>query len=189
MIQVENLHKRYGPRKVLDGLTLTIDKGIAIIRGPNGSGKSTLLRILAGIERPTRGKVKVMNKSPREARALISYLGHRTGLYPHLSVRENLDFFASVHGGNYDPLVEKFGLTEYMDYPLKKLSRGNLQKVGLVRTLMKDVPIYLLDEPTTALDSRSKEVFSEIISSIKDRIVVIATHEDLKVESHVEINL
>jgi len=189
MIQVENLHKRYGSRKVLDGLTLTIDKGITVIRGPNGSGKSTFLRILAGIERPTRGKVKVMNKSPREARALISYLGHRTGLYPHLSVRENLDFFASVHGGNYSPLIEKFGLTEYLDYPLKKLSRGNLQKVGLVRALMKDVPVYLLDEPTTALDSRSKEVFGEIISSMKDRIILIATHEDLKVESHVEINL
>ncbi len=189
MIQVENLHKRYGTRKVFDGLTLTIDRGITVIRGPNGSGKSTLLRILAGMERPTRGKVKVMDRHPREARPLVSYLGHRTGLYPHLSVRENLDFFAGLYGGNYRSLLEEFGLMEYMDYPLKKLSRGNLQKVGLVRALMKDVPVYLLDEPTTALDSRSKETFIGIISSMKDRIIVIATHEDLKVESHVEINL
>ncbi len=189
MILLEKVHKRYGPRVVFDELNLTIGKGISIIRGPNGSGKSTLLRILAGIERPTRGRVKVLDRTPREARPLISYLGHRTGLYPHMSVKENLDFFSSIHGGDYMPMVEKFGLIEYMHYPLRKLSRGNLQKVGLVRTLMREVPLYLLDEPTTALDSRSRETFIEIISSMRDRIVLIATHEDLGLDSHAEINL
>ncbi len=189
MIRLEGLHKRFGPRVVFRQLTLTIEKGITIIRGPNGSGKSTLLRIIAGIERPTRGRVMVMGRPPREAKALISYLGHRTGLYPHLSVRENLEFFSRIHGGDYSAMVEKLGLKEYMHYPLKKLSRGNLQKVGLVRALMKDVPVYLLDEPTTALDSRSKEALGELLSSMEDRIVVIATHEDLRLKSHVEINL
>ncbi len=189
MIQLERLHKRYGSRVVFEELSLQIAEGITVIRGPNGSGKSTLLRIIAGIERPTRGTVRVMGRPPRDARDMISYLGHRTGLYLHMSVKENLDFFARIHGGNYRDMVEKFGLSEYLDYPLKKLSRGNLQKVGLVRALMKDVPVYLLDEPTTALDSRSRRIFGELISSMKDRIVVIATHEDLGVKSHVEIDI
>lgn len=190
MLRIIQLSKRYGRRVVLSNLNFAVDKGIAIIRGPNGSGKSTLLRIIAGIERPTSGRVEIDGNPPQESRESISYLGHRTGLYPNMTVEENLRLFSHLYGKvPFERYVEMFRLREYMSFPLRKLSRGNLQKVGLIRAIMKEANVYLLDEPSTALDKNSKEVLLNLIEELKERIVLIASHEDMGIESDAEINL
>ncbi len=190
MVRIIDLHKKYGRKTVLQGLNFSIERGIVLVRGPNGSGKSTLLRILAGIERATSGRVEINGLPPQENRESISYMGHRTGLYLNMTLEENLNFFSSLYrSDDFRELVNAFGIGEYMKYPLNRLSRGSLQKVGLIRALMKDADVYLLDEPSTALDVESKRVLSRLLEKFRNRIVFIATHDEIGVDADAEINL
>jgi len=175
-LKVKNLTKRINNKTIFENVNFQIERGILLIKGSNGSGKTTLLKILAGLEKPTSGEINYEDINNFE----ISYLGHKIGIYLEFSVLENSEFF-----GFDKKLIEIFKLEKFLNYKTKLLSRGSLQKIGIIRALSKKSKLYLLDEPFTSLDENSKNILIEIIKSIsKDKIFIITTHENLEISNN-----
>ena len=150
------------------------------ILGPNGSGKSTLLKLVAGLLRPTAGSVRVAGEEPRAARSRIGYLGHVPHLYPYLSARENLNFYARLYG--VDPfrgedLLARVGMVRKGDALVRTLSRGEAQRLGLARSLLHDPDYLLLDEPSTGLDASAIAAFPDLVTR-PGRTIVMSTHDE-----------
>ena len=154
--------------------------------GPNGAGKSTLLRILATLLRPTAGEVEVLGAAlPRQAwaaRGRIGYLGHQPLLYRELSVRENLEFNARLHGverpeERVDGLLERAGLRRRADELVRNLSAGMLQRAAICRVLLHDPELLLLDEPRSHLDLGAAAVVDELLGPAPGRSRVLVTHD------------
>ena len=154
--------------------------------GPNGAGKSTLLRILATLLRPTAGEVEVLGAAlPRRAwaaRGRIGYLGHEPLLYRELSVRENLEFNARLHGverpeERVDELLERAGLLRRATEPVRNLSAGMLQRAAICRVLVHDPELLLLDEPRSHLDLGAAAVVDELLGPAPGRSRVLVTHD------------
>lgn len=145
-----------GGRVVFRGLSFVLPPGGALLLiGPNGSGKSSLLRMLAGLLRPWRGAVRWAGE-PLDSDQLhgrVRYVGHADALKPTLTVAENLGFWARLHGGeDVGPALERVGLGELAELPARFLSAGQRRRLALARLLVAPVPVWLLDEPTVALD-------------------------------------
>jgi heme exporter protein A len=172
---------------VLRGLTLELEAGeTLVVIGPNGAGKTTLLRILATLLRPSGGGVEVLGAAlPREAyraRGRIGYLGHSPLLYRELSVIENLEFNAKLHGlsdprGRIAELLAAAGLDRRGDELVRNLSAGMLQRAAVCRALLHDPELLLLDEPRSHLDVAGAEVVEAILAPQPGRTRVIVTHE------------
>ncbi|MCS7244566.1 MAG: ABC transporter ATP-binding protein [candidate division WOR-3 bacterium] len=170
---VKNLSKKINNKVIFSNISFEIENGILLIRGKNGSGKTTLLKIIAGFERKTKGDIIYDDISKFE----ISYLGHKLGLYPELTVYENLKFFSNEK--NFMKLFEYFELVNFLEYKVKYLSRGNIQKAAIVRALIKDAKVYLFDEPFVSLDEISKRKLENLIMEYSnDKIFIITSHED-----------
>lgn len=170
---VKKLSKRINSRVIFSNISFEIERGILLIKGKNGSGKTTLIKIIAGFEKKSEGEIIYKDISKFE----ISYLGHKLGLYPELTVYENIKIFSNKK--NFMKLLEYFELVNFLDYRVKHLSRGNIQKVAIVRALTKDAKLYLLDEPFVSLDENSKKKLENlIIDYSKDKIFIITSHED-----------
>src|SRR6266705_5489309 len=129
MLRAEALRHAFGPVWALDGLTFTLQPGqTLVIFGPNGAGKTTLLKALAGLIRPSSGSVQIDG-----GRRAIGWIGHQTHLYNHLTVRENLLFWASLYDVSdrerrADRLMAQLGLADHADQPVLALSRGLAQR-------------------------------------------------------------
>ncbi len=156
--------------------------------GPNGAGKSTLLALLATLLRPTVGIIRygAVNASDHAAalRGRIGMLGHDLFLYPELTARENLAFFAGLYQSGDPPGAAARALTrarlqERADDPVSSLSRGMRQRVALERALIHDPTLVLLDEPFTGLDDASADALLERLRTLRatGAIVVLATHD------------
>jgi heme exporter protein A len=160
-----------------------------VVEGPNGSGKSTLVAILALLARPTRGEVKYGTVEARKGgaalRARIGVLGHAAMVYPDLSARENLVFFARLHGvANPDAritaLAERFEITSaFLERPARTYSRGQLQRLALARALLHAPRLLLLDEPSTGLDTATTERLVAAVAEEKKAgtILALITHD------------
>jgi ABC-type multidrug transport system ATPase subunit len=153
--------------------------------GPNGAGKSTLLRLLAGLARPTSGRIEIdaAPASHRASRARVGYLGHATHLSPSLSVRENLVFAARLYGvaaprARADEQLEREGLTPLADRRAGALSRGQAQRVAIARALIHAPALVLLDEPFTGLDHGASARLADRLRTLRDggRTTVLVTH-------------
>ena len=147
--------------------------------GPNGSGKSTLLKLMAGMIRPSKGEVRIAGEPPRNQRGEIGYAGHETYLYPYLTIRENLRFYARLYG--VDPLrveqvIEMFRLGSKKDSPAGTVSHGQSQRASLARAFLHNPSILLLDEPFTGLDEDSKTASFEAIKQTAATVVIV-THD------------
>src|SRR5688572_31009647 len=122
MIRTKGLTKHFGRIRALRGLDLDIGRGTkTAILGPNGSGKSTLLKLCVGLIRPTSGEVTIDSKPPRQSRSVFGYLGHESYLYPHLTVKENIEMYASlfkVSPENGIAIVEELGLAHRIETPV-----------------------------------------------------------------------
>lgn len=158
--------------------------GLTVLRGPNGSGKSTLLRLLAGALRPTRGQVLFFSGKTPQPWPRASVLGHESGLYPDLSARENLHVFATYWGASaqaVDAQVERFGLEDFCDRPVRGFSQGQRQRTAIARAALADAPLLLLDEPTTGLDDDARETLLSYVAQARDErhFVLWITHENL----------
>jgi heme exporter protein A len=186
-IAIRDLRRDYNERPVLRGVTLELGAGetLAVI-GPNGAGKTTLLRILATLLRPSAGSVQVLGAElPRRAhlaRGRIGYLGHSPLLYRELTVIENLEFNASLHGIGrprlrIDGLLEAAGLERRGDEPVRNLSAGMLQRAAVCRALLHEPELLLLDEPRSHLDVAGAEVVESMLAPRPDRARVVVTHE------------
>lgn len=162
ILEVRGLTRRFGPRTALDGVDLDLRQGESLaVFGPNGAGKSTLLRLLSSGLRPSSGSIRFDGRPARGddpgLRARIGLLSHQTFLYDELTARENLRFFAALHGlpdaaDRSDGLLVEVGLSGREDDPVRSYSRGMQQRLALARALLHRPALLFLDEPFSGLD-------------------------------------
>ncbi len=176
MLSLTDLAVARGGVTVLQGLTLTLGAGSALIlRGPNGSGKTTLLRTLAGLQPPAGGSLQLPPDS-------VAYAAHADGLKTTLTVTENLRFWAQIYGGPPpDQAIRALELASLTRRRAGELSAGQKRRLGLARLLVTGRPVWLLDEPTVSLDAASVARFTGVVRDhlAKGGLAVIASHVDL----------
>lgn len=191
VLTAENLTKTFKREtgesvKALDGISLTIPTGtLTGLVGPDGAGKTTLIRLAAGLIRPDQGRLEVLNLDTRSSQsqlqARLGYMPQRFGLYEELTVQQNLDFYARLHGVSiadrevrYPRLMAMTGLGDFTKRLAGRLSGGMKQKLGLACTLIRVPEFLLLDEPTVGVDPLSrKELWEIIFQLIKDGLTVV----------------
>ena len=190
-----------GERIVFSGLSFGLTKGEALVLlGRNGSGKSSLLRLMAGLLPPAAGDFTLHGLSQSADREIfghhIRYLGHHDAIKPVLSVAENLAFWARVYGeagadieARVARAMEAFDLMRLKDVPGIMLSAGQKRRTNLARLLVAPSDLWLLDEPTTALDKGSVKVFEQVVRDFRAEggIVVLSTHLDLDLDDPQEL--
>ena len=185
-IAARGVVKRFAGAAALDGLDLDVAAGASLaVVGPNGAGKSTLLRLLAGLARPSAGRIAIDGRPPthRSARAALGYLGHATLLSPSLTVRENLIFAARLYRvaaprERADEQLASEGLDPLADRRAGSLSRGQAQRVAIARALIHAPALVLLDEPFTGLDRGAVQSLAGRLSDLRARghTSVLVTH-------------
>jgi ABC-2 type transport system ATP-binding protein len=184
-IETAALSKTYGNSvRALAGLDLRVDRGEVFgFLGPNGAGKSTTIRLLLDLIRPTSGSASLLGHDAQrdavEARRHIGYLPGDLRLYDRLSGRDQLDSLVRLRGGPAplrDELCERFGAV--LDRPIRELSKGNRQKLGLVQAFMHRPPLLILDEPTSGLDPLLQEEFRVLLreTAADGRTVFLSSH-------------
>ena len=186
-LALRDLRRDYNQRPVLREVSIELEAGrTLVVIGPNGAGKSTLLRIVATLLRPTAGELEVLGATlPREAwraRGKIGYLGHSPLLYRELSVAENLEFNARLHGipeprHRIDELLGRAGIGHRATEKVRNLSAGLLQRASICRALLHAPPLLVLDEPLAHLDLGAVSVVEELLGPEPGRTRVIVTHE------------
>ncbi len=184
-IELDALQRRYGERAALDGVTVSVPAGSTLaVLGPNGAGKTTLLRILATLLRPHGGSARVLGRElPREGwavRGRVGLLGHDPLLYRDLTGRENLRYHARLHGveeARVGELLERVGLPQRADEPVRLLSRGMVQRVAVARAVLHDPELLLLDEPTSHLDPAAAALVEPLIGRASGRTRVLVSHD------------
>jgi ABC-2 type transport system ATP-binding protein len=183
-IKIEKLSKSFGDIKAVDDVSFNIAKGEMFgLVGPDGAGKTTTIRALCGLIKPDSGNITLLDidlkKDKKEAQNKIGYLSQKFSLYGDLSVDENIEFFADIHGvRNYidrrNELLEFTRLTPFRNRPADKLSGGMKQKLALACSLIHRPKILFLDEPTTGVDPVSRRDFWKILSGlIKEGITIL----------------
>ena len=188
-VTVSDVSRVYGRRRALAHVSLTCSAGQIIgLLGPNGAGKSTLLRLLSTLTEPSAGEVRYGDQTAREAgaplRAQIGFLSHDLQLYPELSARENLEFFAGLYGLDRpaERVVEALtnaALADRADDVVEGFSRGMCQRLALERALLHSPRLLLFDEPFTGLDEAACEALVRRLRALRAarRIIVLATHD------------
>lgn len=166
------------------GLDLAVSAGhCLLLRGPNGTGKTTLLLTLAGIVTPLAGTFE-LDGSDSEAGPQLHYCGHRNAIKPRLTVRENLAFWAAVNGPTgtaVDDALDGVGLARLAELDAGYLSAGQSRRLALARLLVTHRPLWLLDEPTAALDSEGHDLVTRLLDRhlAMGGLAVAATHDPL----------
>ena len=185
-LDIADLAISRGDLVLADALSFTVRGGGAlVVTGTNGSGKSTLLRAIGGLHPPDAGTVSLTIGGERAAVAENAHLlGHANAMKADLSVRENLAFWAGALEGSeelIDEASEALGLPGLLDLPFGYLSAGQRRRVALARLWIAPRPLWLLDEPTAALDARSEAAVRAMIEAHRAEggMVVVATHVDL----------
>lgn len=199
-VAVEGVWKFYGDFPALRDIVLEAEAGscLALI-GRNGAGKTTLLRILAGFNKPGRGKVTIFGNEPRETstRARIGFIGHGISVYDELSALENLNLFGRLYNLP-DPKksalewLERTGLERVKDGLVREFSRGMRQRLAVARAFLHEPSVLFLDEPFTALDDRAIDMLQKLLQqALADgRTIVMSTHqlrEALELATHVAL--
>ncbi len=184
-LRAEGLTVRYGRTLALDSVEIEIEPGISGLFGPNGSGKSTFLRVVAGLLRPSGGRItlngRLVSNRDEGFRRLIGYSGHTPGLYERLTVRENLDLFSSMYGCGPDrapKLIEDLALEDRAERRVGELSAGSKRTASVARALLHEPQILLLDEPYTNAVEEAAEAISRAVVAWRrpGRTAIIATH-------------
>lgn len=190
MIKTEGLTKYFGDFKAVDQVNLDVPAGqILALLGPNGAGKTTTVRMLSSILRPTSGWAKIagfdVSSQPSEVRKMVGVLTEHHGLYGRMNADEYLVFFGELYGYSkvqvmkkINPMYEQLGMTSYRKKRLAEYSKGMRQKLALVRALIHEPPVLLLDEPTSAMDPESAKIVRTAIKSLKnnERTIILCTH-------------
>ena len=193
MLKVDNLSCSRGPRQLFAGLSFSVEPGEWLrVTGPNGSGKTTLLRALAGLTRPESGTIDWSGAVPLAGSR--AYVGHAPGWKDTLSVTENLKLAWSLDGEFHDAAaaadsaatsaaLARAGLDRQRSLTIARLSHGQKKRLHLARLTRSTRPLWLLDEPTAALDDAGARMFCDLVSGHLRRggIAVIATHLPLAI--------
>jgi len=179
-----------GEIRAVDGVSFECRAGeIFGLLGANGAGKTTTLRMLATILRPTSGTADIMGhdvaQQSQEARRTLGFYSSTTALYPRLTARETIEFFARINGypreriaERVESLIERFDIRAYADARVEKLSQGMKQKVSIARTIAHDPPVLVFDEPTVGLDVLNAIEMQKIIAELRGqgKAIIFSTH-------------
>ncbi len=184
-LTAESLACRRGNRVLFTELSLNLAPGdLLVLRGANGAGKTSLLRLLAGLSRPAAGRVlwngAAITRDPETYYRQLHYLGHLDGLKPAFTARENLNFSTRLRGTTAAlSALDRFTLTSLADIPVRLLSAGQRRRAALARLLASPAPLWLLDEPGTALDHDGTELLRHALTDHcrNGGIAVIASHD------------
>ena len=187
-VRLVEVSRHFGRRRAHSKVTLTVGAGeIVGLLGPNGAGKSTLIGLMATLVAPTTGDVRFGDQTARalgpDLRQAIGLLAHELHLYPELSARQNLRFFAELYGldpaTTVDAALARAGLGDRGDDAVQGFSRGMRQRLALERALLHDPRLVLFDEPFTGLDDRAVSLVSDRLRQLASAgaIVVLATHD------------
>ena len=187
-ISLVDVTRHFGRRRAVSRVSLSARRGeIVGLLGPNGAGKSTLMGMVATLVSPSSGEVRYGGRGARSygpaLRARIGVLAHELHLYPELSARQNLAFFARLYGvdggDRVDAALESAGLSDRADDDVAGYSRGMRQRLALERALLHGPRLVLLDEPFTGLDDRAVGIVTDRLKRIASEgaIVVLATHD------------
>jgi sodium transport system ATP-binding protein len=190
MIKVSDLHKSFGKVKAVDGVSFEARDGrITGLLGPNGAGKSTTLRTLYTVLKPDSGSATIdgidVVTDSLKARARLGTLPHGSGLYPHLTARENIRYYARLYNmpdeqieARIDTLIDELDIRDFADRRTQGFSQGQRTKVALARALVHDPQNVVLDEPSNGLDVMATRSLRELIRKLKNqgRCVLFSSH-------------
>ena len=190
MIRVDDIHKSFGDVKAVRGVSFEAPDGrITGLLGPNGAGKSTTMRVLYTVLKPDQGSATIDGANvvdePLEARRKIGALPHGAGLYPHLSARENIAYYARLCGldnrevaHRVENIIDLLEISDFADRHTKGFSQGQRTKVSLARALVHDPQNVILDEPTNGLDVMATRSLRDLILKLRDsgRCVLFSSH-------------
>jgi heme exporter protein A len=194
-LDVENLACIRGERRIFSALSFALKPGDALlVTGRNGAGKSTLLDLLAGRLTPAAGAVRFFDAGDRTLPECLHYVGHRDALKSALTARENLDFARDFLGSpalSPPEALEAVGLAHAAALPVAYLSAGQRRRIALARLLVAHRPLWLLDEPTAALDAASQETLRRIMEEHRERggMIIATTHSPLSLKDAKEIRI
>ena len=184
-IEVQDLQKRYGELRAVDGISFGVEKGeIFGLLGPNGAGKTTTVEMLVGLRQRDGGRIRVLGLDPGErSKALKTRIGvqlQQVALYPRLTVLEMARLFASFYPRRLDPMetIAKVGLQDKAGTQTKDLSGGQRQRLAIALTMVGDADLVFLDEPTTGLDPQARRSLWQLILDLKGRgkTILLTTH-------------
>ena len=196
MIEMKNISKKVGNKIILDDISLKIDEGsFVVFIGPSGCGKTTTLKLMNKLIEPTSGEIYIDGKpiskeDPIKLRRNIGYVIQSIGLFPHLTIRENIELIPKLKKDQTDEEIEEktlelmkmVGLNpdEFLDKYPSELSGGQQQRIGLVRAIATDAKIILMDEPFSALDPITRNQLQEWLYSLQEELkktIVFVTHD------------
>ena len=189
MIRIDNLVKAFGPKRAVDGISFTVERGEVLgFLGPNGAGKSTTMRMITGFMPPSAGRVTVggfdVVESPIEAKRMIGYLPENAASYPDMTVQAFLRFVAELRGLQGDArkkavhrVVELCFLDSVLHQSIDTLSKGYKHRTCLAQALIHDPDVLIMDEPTDGLDPNQKHEVRNLIRELGSRkAIVFSTH-------------
>src|SRR5437016_8176710 len=176
MLRADGLRHAFGHVMALDDISFSLAPGrTLVIFGPNGAGKTTLLKVLAGLIRPQQGWARVAG-----GRRAIGWIGHQSHLYGHLSVTENLLFWAALYGVaaaergvRAAAILERLGLSDRAGQPVWSLSRGLAQRAAIAKALVHDPRVLLLDEPFPGLDLAAAAQLRTLLGELRGAVRVL----------------
>src|SRR6478735_1878566 len=189
MIRVQDLKKFFGPKKAVNGVSFTVEKGEVLgFLGPNGAGKSTTMRMITGFMPPTEGSVTVggfdVEDSPLEAKRLIGYLPENAAAYPDMTVEGFLNFAAELRGlsgsarrKGLHRVIERCFLDSVLHQSIDTLSKGYKHRTCLAQALIHDPDVLIMDEPTDGLDPNQKHEVRNLIRELgANKAIIFSTH-------------
>ncbi len=196
MISVKDLHKSFGDVKAVDGISFEAADGrITGLLGPNGAGKSTTLRVLYTVLKPDSGSAAIdgidVVTDSLDARRRIGSLPHASGLYPHLTARENIAYYAALYGMpsdkadvRVDQVIAQLDIEDFADRRTKGFSQGQKTKVALARALVHEPRNIILDEPSNGLDVMATRSLRDLVRALKaaGNCILFSSHVMQEVE-------
>ena len=182
MIKANNLSKSFNGNRIFSGININLEKSKVLgVVGNNGSGKTTLLKIVAGIINSDTGEIN-LNENVK-----LDFLGHENMLYQNFSISENIDFFSNISGfrissESQNEIEKALGLKNILGKKISDLSYGQRKKASMLRSLMSDSELLILDEPFSNLDSDSTDSFISILKTLKEAgksIIISSNRKDI----------
>jgi len=182
LIKANNLSKSFNGNRIFSGININLEKSRVLgVVGNNGSGKTTLLKIVAGIFNPDTGEMNLKENIK------LDFLGHENMLYQNFSILENIDFFSEISGFKIsselqDEIEKALGLQNILEKKISDLSYGQRKKASMIRSLISDPDLLILDEPFSNLDSDSTDSFISILKKLKKSgksIIISSNRKDI----------
>ncbi len=193
-LKVENVHKSYSGKKVVDGISFDLDKpSVFGLLGSNGAGKTTTIRMILGILNKDSGNITWNGKEVKRENINFGYLPEERGIYPKTKLADQLMYFATLKGMNQvdakkaiEYWCKKLDLYDYIDKPAEQLSKGNQQKVQLIISIIHNPELLILDEPFSGLDPVNTQIIKGVIEELieKGTYIILSSHQMSVVEEY-----